>query len=172
METARVFENYPVRILVLSNFVSLIIYSSGFYIMLQTGLIIAGAYLLFILLLEYRLISRHCTGCYYWGKTCGFGRGRISSLFFKKGDSKVFCNNFTWKDMIPDLLITLIPLVTGIVLMIVKFDFLVLTAVFILLIMATSGNGYIRGKLTCKFCVQRELGCPAEKLFKKDDRPV
>ncbi|MFH1684097.1 MAG: hypothetical protein ABIA67_04360 [Candidatus Margulisiibacteriota bacterium] len=27
--------------------------------------------------------------------------------------------------------------------------------------------GYLRGSLACKFCKQRELGCPAEQLFSK-----
>jgi hypothetical protein len=170
METVRTYENYPVRILVLSNVVSFIIYASGFFIMLQTGWITAVLYLLFIFGMEYRLISRHCTGCYYWGKTCGFGKGKISSLFFRKGDNSIFCNKFTWKDIIPDLLISLIPLVTGIILLIIDFEFIVLIAVFLLLVMTTSGNGYIRSKLTCKFCIQRELGCPAEKLFSKNNK--
>jgi hypothetical protein len=137
--------------------------------MYQTGLIIAALYLIFIFALEYRLISRHCIECYYWGKTCGFGRSRISSLFFKKGESSEFCKlTITWKYMIPDLLVSLIPFVTGIVLIIIRFDYLLLIAVVTLTTMTTSGNGFIRSKLTCKFCKQRELGCPADRLFNKE----
>jgi hypothetical protein len=118
---------------------------------------------------EYRLIRYHCTRCYYWGKTCGFGKGRLSSWFFKKGDSLKFCSNeMSWKDMIPDLLISLIPFVTGIVLIVIKFDFIILIALILLVLLSTMGNGYIRGNLTCKYCVQKELGCPAEKLFNKN----
>jgi hypothetical protein len=169
METIRTYENYPAWILILSNIVSLATYASGFIIMYQTGLIIAALYLIFIFALEYRLISRHCIECYYWGKTCGFGRSRISSLFFKKGESSEFCKlTITWKYMIPDLLVSLIPFVTGIVLIIIRFDYLLLIAVVTLTTMTTSGNGFIRSKLTCKFCKQRELGCPADRLFNKE----
>ena len=152
----------------LSNAVALLIYLSGFVILFSLNWIAAIFYLAFILALEYRLLSKHCVNCYYWGKTCGFGKGRLSSLFFRKGDPSRFCeNSFTWKDMIPDLLVSLIPLITATVLLIIRFDFIILFAAIILVGLTTIGNGYIRGNLTCKYCKQREIGCPAEQLFSK-----
>jgi hypothetical protein len=70
--------------------------------------------------------------------------------------------------MIPDLLVTLVPLIIGIILLIIKFDFILLFAAILLVVLTTSGNGFIRGSLTCKYCKQREIGCPAEKLFSKE----
>jgi hypothetical protein len=167
METIKTYENYPLRTVILSNLVSLIIYLLGFIIIYKALWVFAFIYLSYIFVLELRLIKNHCTGCYYWGKTCGFAKGRISALFFKKGDISNFCNNkFSWKDMIPDLIVTLIPLITGIALLIIKFEPFILLALILLIALTTSGNQYIRGRLTCKFCRQRELGCPAEKLFK------
>jgi hypothetical protein len=169
MKKTKTYEEYPVWVVVLSNLVSLFIYGSGFIILLHLGWIISSLYLCYVLILEYRILSTHCVDCYYWGKTCGFGKGRISSLFFKKGDLSKFCNNkMTWKEMIPDLFVSLIPLVTGIVLMIIKFDFVILSAVVLIILMTTIGNGFIRGTLTCRYCKQRETGCPAEKLFNKN----
>jgi len=168
METSKTFENYPIRIVTLSNVVSFGIYILGFIIIYQLGLIPSIIYLGFILALEYRLIRYSCTNCYYWGKTCGFGKGRLSALFFKKGDPLKFCNNvITWKYMIPDLLVSLIPLAIGIILLIIKFEPLILFALVLLVALTTAGNGYIRGTLTCTNCKQRELGCPADKLFNK-----
>ena len=69
--------------------------------------------------------------------------------------------------MIPDLLVSLIPFITGIGLLILNFNLLLLAALLLLSILTTSGNGFIRGKLTCKNCKQRELGCPAYELFDK-----
>jgi hypothetical protein len=167
METIKTYENYPLRTVILSNLVSLIIYLLGFIIIYKALWVFAFIYLSYIFVLELRLIKNHCTGCYYWGKTCGFAKGRISALFFKKGDISNFCNNkFSWKDMIPDLIVTLIPLITGIALLIIKFEPFILLALILLIVLTTFGNQYIRGRLTCKFCRQRELGCPAEKLFK------
>ncbi len=74
----------------------------------------------------------------------------------------------TWKDMIPDLLISLIPLITGIVLLIIKFELILLLALILLIFLTTIGNGFIRGTLTCTFCKQKDIGCPADKLFNKE----
>jgi len=136
--------------------------------MMRLHLIVALVYLLYILILEYRLIKKHCVNCYYWGRTCGFGKGRVSALFFKKGDGSKFCEkNMTWKDMIADFLVTLIPVVVGIVMLIMNFDTTLLIAILLLMLLTTYGNNAIRGQLTCKYCRQRALGCPAEKLFNK-----
>jgi hypothetical protein len=73
--------------------------------------------------------------------------------FFKKGESSQFClKDFTWKDMIPDLLISLVPCLMGIVLLILNFDIILLSALLMLVLLTTFGNGYIRGTLTCRYC--------------------
>jgi len=162
------YENYPAWIVILSNLVSLGIYGLGFLITYSLGLVFAALYLVYILLFELRLIGRHCTNCYYRGKVCGFGKGKISSWFFKKGDISKFCDNeFTWKSMIPDLLITLMPLIIGIIILIIDFDLLLLFFLLLLILLTTAGNGFVRGSMTCKHCKQKELGCPADSLFDK-----
>jgi hypothetical protein len=168
METTKTHENFPVWIVILSNLFSFLIYLSGLFITFRLGWAAAVIYLVCILAFEYRLISTHCVNCYYWGKSCGFGKGRISSLFFKKGDPSKFCGKkMSWKDMIPDLLITLVPLIIGIILMIIRFDLILLSVAIMLVLLTTMGNGFIRGSLTCKFCKQKEIGCPADELFNK-----
>lgn len=168
METLRFHENYPFRIVVLSNLVSFLIYFLGFIIIYRSGWIFSVIYLAFILTLEIRLIRMHCIDCYYFGKTCGFGKGKISSLFFKKGSTDNFSKPFSWKNMIPDMMVSLVPLITGIIFLIIKFDIILLLSLLILIILTTAGNSYIRGKLTCACCKQREMGCPAEQLFNKN----
>ena len=145
-------------------------YAIGFMIMHRLGLVVAFLYLIFFVIQEYRIIRYHCVDCYYFGKTCGFGKGRISAMFFMKGSADKFCSKeMSWKSMIPDMLITLIPVVTAIYLLIAKFDIIILIEIVFLIILTTAGNGFIRGQLTCKYCKQRELGCPAEKLFNKNN---
>jgi hypothetical protein len=169
MEPTERYENYPAGIVIVSNLVSLAIYGLGFLIIFRLGLVFSLLYLLYILFFEYRLVSKHCPNCYYWGKACGFGKGRISSWFFQKGDVSKFCmKEMTWRDMIPDLLISLIPAVIGIILLIVRFDLLLLSALLLLVIFTTIGNGYVRGSLTCRYCKQKDLGCPADALFSKE----
>ncbi|GET23146.1 hypothetical protein CLV93_10312 [Prolixibacter denitrificans] len=168
METIKTYENFPLGVVIQSSLVSLGIYGLGFFIMFRVGMALAWLYLLYILVLEYRLIRYDCINCYYWGRTCGFGKGRLSGLFFPKGEAANFCRKeMAWKDLIPDILVSLIPFVAGIVLLIVQFSWAVLIALAVLVVLTTSGNNYIRGTLTCKHCKQRELGCPAEQLFNK-----
>lgn len=165
----KTFENYPFWIVAVSNFVSVAIYIIGAYIMYQLGLVWLLLYLCYILVLEFRLM-KHCANCYYYGKFCAFGKGKLCSLFFRKGQ-KSFCSfKLSWKDLIPDLLVALIPLVVGIVLLIKSFSWLILVLLVVLAILTTTGNSFVRGSLACKFCKQRKLGCPAEQLFKKKKR--
>lgn len=168
MRKEQYYENYPFCVVFLSSLVSIAIYLIGAFIIYQVGFIWLILYLAFIGALEFRLLKGHCVNCYYYGKTCAFGKGRISSIFFKKGDEKKFCNiSITWKDMVADFMVSLIPLIIGIILLIRKFNWVMLLLLIMLFILTFAGNALIRGKLACKYCKQREIGCPAEKLFNK-----
>lgn len=168
MEPVDRFNHYPAWIVVVTNLVSLSVYLAGLIIMTHLGwpaLLIFGLY---FLSLEFRLLSRHCVDCYYWGKTCAFGRGNLSARLFRKGDPARFCSHhMTWKDMIPDLLVFIVPFITGIVLIIKNFNILLLMLVIMLVLLSTIGNSFVRGSLACRYCKQRDLGCPAEQLFNK-----
>jgi hypothetical protein len=169
MKTSLSYQNYPIRIVILSNFVSLSIYVLGFLIINRLGLVFSFLYLLYILAFEFRLIKYHCTNCFYWSKICGFGKGRLSSYFFKKGDISKFCGrHMTWQDVIPDILISLMPLIVGIFFLILRFEIILLSGLIFLILLTTFGNSIIRGKLTCRHCKQKEIGCPAELLFNKN----
>lgn len=168
METNTRYKNYPFKTVLLSNLVTFGIYSLGFFIIFNAGLIFSIIYLIFILLLEYRLIRYHCTNCCYWSKICGFGRGKVSSILFKKGDTSKFnLKKLTWKDLIPDFLVPLIPIVVGIILLILNFNLSLLAAIVAIIALSTTGNAYIRGQLTCGHCKQQKAGCLAEALFRE-----
>lgn len=168
MEQPKTYENYPCWIMLISNLVSIAIYLIGAYIIYQLGIIWLLFYLLYIFGLEIRLIKGHCVNCYYYGKFCAFGKGKLSAIFFKKGSSKAFLKNkITWKDILPDFLVSIIPLIIGIILLILNFNWLLLILIVLLVILTSVGNGFVRGSLACKFCKQREIGCPAEQLFNK-----
>lgn len=162
------YENYPFWIVFCSNLLSILIYLIGAFIIYQIGFVWLIVYLAFILFLEFRLIRGHCTECYYYGKVCAFGQGKLSSLFFKKGNTKNFCKmNLRWIDLLPDFLVSLIPIIAGIILLIMDFNWILLLLIIILFILTFVGNSVVRGRLACKYCKQRKLGCPAEKLFNK-----
>jgi len=162
-------ENYPCRIIVISNSVTIAIYLIGLYIMSQIGFIWACIYLLYILGLEIRLMSRSCINCYYYGKRCAFGKGKLAARFFKKGKPEDFINRkISWEHIVPDFLVALIPLIFGVALLILNFNWLILILIILLVILTSAGNGFIRSALACKYCKQKAIGCPAEQLFNKN----
>ena len=162
------FENYPLWMVVLTNVFSLSIYLIGLYIFYRIDILFAALFALYILFIEFRLLTKSCRNCYYYGKLCAFGRGKCCSLFFKKGDSKKFAKTkITMKDIIPDFLITILPLVAGAVLLMSNFSWLILGLMTVLIVFGFFGNAFIRGSCACKYCKQGKIGCPAEKLFKK-----
>jgi hypothetical protein len=165
-------ENYPLWMVFISNLLSFLIYGIGVYILFRFGIIWVVAYLIFVVVFQFRLISRHCTDCYYYGRTCAFGKGRLSALFFKKGSPEKFTGmTITWKDIVPDFLLFIIPVLAGIVLLFQGFTWTILILVIALLLLGFAGNALVRGHLACKYCRQREIGCPAMQLFNKTEKP-
>jgi len=150
------------------NTVSYGIYIIGIYIMFRFGAIFGWLYIFFCLCSEIRIMRMSCIHCCYYGKWCGAGKSKLAALLFKRGDPRKFIEKeITWKHLIPDMLVSLIPFVTGIYLLFVSFNWIVLVAILLLILLTTLGNAFVHGNIVCKYCKQRELGCPAEKLFSK-----
>jgi len=168
MEINKAFECFPPWMVAISDIVALGIYIIGAYIMFKLGAIWGWLYLLYCLTVEIRVMRISCIHCYYYGKLCGLGRGKLASLFFGKGVSNKFIEKkIAWKDLIPDLLVSLIPFILGIYILFIDFNWPILILILVLLFLTTFGNGFIRTNFACKHCKQRELGCPAERLFAK-----
>jgi hypothetical protein len=172
MKEMKCYENYPYWIIVVSNLLTLSIYTIGIIIIKPLGIIWLLIYLAYIVFLEIRLLRKSCVNCFYYGKRCAFGKGKLCSLFFKKGNKEGFTGDFTWKDLIPDMLVAVIPLLIGIVTLIMHFNWLLLFLIILLFLLVSTGNGLVRGSLACKYCKQREINCPAEKMFKKEEEQI
>jgi hypothetical protein len=164
------YENYPFTIILISNLFQFCVYFIGAFIISQIGYFWLIPYFAYILFLEFKLLKTSCVNCYYYGKRCAFGKGKISSIFFKKGN-ELFCQRkITWKNILPDFLVSIIPFTIGIILLILNFNWLNLGLIILLVLLSSFGNGFIRSSLACKYCKQKELGCPAEKLFQKKQK--
>lgn len=160
------YENFPLWIIACANTVSVLIYAGGLLILFQLGIIVPLIYFLFCISFEIRLLRRSCVNCYYYGKLCGFGKGRMCSLIFSKGDPKNFVEHpFSWKELLPDMLIVFIPIIGGIIALVINFHWLVLAALIVMICLSFFGNAYIRGSFSCKYCRQKEIGCPAAEFF-------
>ncbi len=160
------YENYPAGIIALANFVSLSIYAIGLLIIAQLGIVWAILYLAFCVWIEISLYRGSCVNCYYYGKFCALGRGKICALLFRKGDPMKFISRRpTWRDILPEILVSLIPLVAGVIVLVQHFSWPVAGAMAAILILAFAGNGLVRSSFACTHCKQRDLGCPAAQLF-------
>jgi hypothetical protein len=169
MDESKIYQNFPIRIVILCNLLPLLIYAIGVAILAGFSGWMSLGYLLFCLWLEYRVLKYSCVNCYYYGKVCGSGKGRLCSLLFKPGDPQAFARKeISWTELIPDFLVSIIPLVGGIILLVLDFNWLIVGLLVLLLALTFGGNAVIRGTFMCKHCRQRELGCPAEKLFNKE----
>ena len=170
MKKVEFHEYYPYWIIIISNLLQLLIYTIGIIIIKPLGIIWLLIYLAYIIFLEIRLLRKSCINCYYYGKLCAFGKGKLCSLFFKKGNPDNFASNdnMTWKDLIPDMLVSIIPLIIGIVRLIMDFNWILLFIVILLFLLVSKGNELVRGSLACNYCKQREINCPADKMFNKE----
>ena len=165
------YEDYPAWIVIACNLVSVSIYMIGAAILAGFSLWVSAAYLILCLWLELRVLQKSCVNCYYYGKNCGTGKGRLCALLFKRGNPQAFAaKEATWKDILPDFLVSLLPLVGGIVLSFLDFSWFRVVLLAFRVIIAFGGTGLIRGNLLCKYCAQGQIGCPAAKLFEKAQR--
>lgn len=168
MKNNKAYENFPVWIPLLAWVLSLSIYALGTYIFWFLYIPLTAAYIIYCLWIEYRILRFSCVNCYYYGKTCGLGKGKLCAMLFKKGNPESFSEKeISWKDLIPDFLVLIFPLIGGTVILIRDFTWLILVLMVVLVVLSMGGNALIRGSFACKYCKQKELGCPAEQLFNK-----
>lgn len=168
MQSEKSFENFPIWMPCVACALSLSIYITGAYILLRSGILFCVLYLLYCLWLEFSVLKESCANCCYYGKTCGLGRGKFCAMLFTPGDPQAFVEKeISWKHLLPDFFVFIFPLAGGIIYLIKHFTWLILALLAALAILSLGGNALMRGALACKYCRQRELGCPAEQLFNK-----
>jgi hypothetical protein len=150
------------------NAVGLAIYTIGLFLMVRLGIVWGVLYAAYCVWVEWRVLSGSCRSCYYFGKRCGFGKGRLCSWFFtKKTEQSLSAKRISWREVVPDFMVSLIPLGVGVTILIRSFSWLVLLLIVTLAFLGSVGTGLMRGQIACRYCKQRELGCPAEQLFSK-----
>jgi hypothetical protein len=173
MKEKDTYESYPVPIVILAVLVSISVYTIGAYILFGLGIWFFIAYILYCIWMEFRLLKYSCVNCYYYGKLCGLGRGILCPILFKKGEPQRFGETeISWRDLVPDFLVSILPAIGGIFILIRGFSWLILLLLVVLLVLSFGGNAIIRGSFACKYCKQREIGCPAERLFSKESQTV
>jgi hypothetical protein len=115
-----------------------------------------GAALLMVFVVLRRIV---CVNCYYYGKRCAIGWGKLAALMFKQGGMDKFATSIGVK-LAPATysLLSLIPI--GFCIAAMVQDFEVVQAVVLALLLAMSAySGTISRKKSCANCKMR-LACP------------
>jgi len=168
MKDTKSYENFPLWIPFIAILVSIISYGIGAIILSEFGIIFAILYILYCIAMELMIIFRSCKNCWYYGKICGLGKGKIAPLLVKKGDMKKFADrDISMAHMIPDFLVVILPLFGGIILLVLNFSILVLFLMVVLIVLFFGGTAFVRGAFACKYCRQKDIGCPAYTIFNK-----
>ena len=156
------YENYPMWIVILSNLVKVLGYAIGAIILAEFGIWVAVAYLIFCLLLMIILMKNGCNYCYYYGKWCGDGMGKIAPLFSKKRYDRDFSKmDFSNWDVFLVFLPTILPVIGAIVLLLINFSWVMIIILVLCLIIGLGSIIVMHGALICKHCKQGRIGCPA-----------
>ena len=96
-----------------------------------------------------------CTHCYYYGKWCGIGWGKLAALFFKPGHMEDF-NNGMGQRIAPLTygILSLVPIILLIISMFQGFS-IFKVIVLLLLILISVYSGTISRKGACTECKMR-----------------
>ena len=163
------YGRYPLWAVFITLIFTLLVYLSGAYIMFKLNMITGLLFALYLILLEYFTYKEACPNCFYYGKMCFSGRGVLAGILYRKGDPQKFCERkVKLKDLIPQMLVVLIPLIAGIALLFSRgTDILIIIAMLYPIFSWSAVNPLVYGKLACPHCKQGKKCCPAMEFFRK-----
>ncbi|OQX20971.1 MAG: hypothetical protein BWK75_04200 [Candidatus Altiarchaeales archaeon A3] len=153
-------EEYPKSGIIVGNFMMILWIALGTIACYFFHPLIALVYFAFAIMMVFVVLRKLvCTNCYYYGKRCSIGWGKLSALFFKKGDIEKFSTSIGIK-LAPLTygLLTLVPIVLIIISIIQEFTIPKIT-VMIFLLLISFYSGAISRKKSCENCKMR-LICP------------
>ncbi|MDD2889121.1 MAG: hypothetical protein PHE49_00590 [bacterium] len=153
-------EEHPKITIIFGNFMMLLWLALGTIACRFVHPLIGWIYLTFALLMVYVVLRKIvCTNCYYYGKWCPSGWGKLSALFFKKGDMEKFSTSVGIK-LAPMTygLLTVIPVILLIVSLFLKFSLPKIIVLVLLFLISFYSGGISRTK-SCIRCKMR-LMCP------------
>jgi hypothetical protein len=153
-------ESFPLPRIIFSNVLMLVWIGLGTIACWFVYPLVAWIYLAAALIMIFVVLRKLvCTNCYYHGKQCALGWGKVSALFFNPGSIDQFstCAGIKAAPITYGLL-TLIPLVLCIIALVQEVTVLKV-AVLVLLLALAVYSGVINRKVACTNCKMR-LICP------------
>lgn len=150
--------SYPKPVIIARWVVLTIAFILGTYILWGIKDILGLAYVIYSLIaLTMILPLSRCAGCFYHGKACNTGWGKVAAYLFPKGDESKYVTNYRYAIFLH--LLWLIPLGGAFLLLLRNRNVLALS-VFVGYVLILLLEKIILKKLACVRCHQREF-CPA-----------
>ena len=151
-------ENYPVHIIIIHWIILLLAFALGIYILHGLHYVLAIIYIVYSLTaLTLILPLSRCVSCFYYGKLCNTGWGKIAAYLFKKGDESKYVDYYNYAIFLH--LLWLGPLFVALLQLVRKREILALS-IFVIYLFILFVEKIILKKLGCKRCHLREF-CPA-----------
>ncbi len=155
------FNEYPLVYVIFQNIFFVFYFGIGFWGMWELKVfgfpLFSFFYAVFLIVMLIFVLRRElCTNCYYYGKRCSTGWGKLSSFMFKKGTGNyklgVKLAGITWG------FASLFPVLGIIVVLVINFSFKNL--ILLLLFVSLTLINILIHKESCKRCKMRFI-CPA-----------
>ena len=155
-------DGYPARILCLSLGHMGLSYALGALIMIRWQPWLGAAY--FVLCVEalFMGLRYRCRFCWYFGRTCYSGLGRVAKFLFEPGAPEEFpLSRNVIPVLVPSFATLLLPLIVVLADTLLRFSLLKLALLLAYILLAVAAGFLLRKSLFCGYCKQAELGCPA-----------
>jgi len=153
-------EEYPKASIILGNLTMILWIALGTIACWFLHPLIAWIYLAAAIIMVGVILRKLvCTNCYYYGKWCSTGWGKLSALLFKRGNMENFDTSIGLKlAPITYGLLSLIPLICIVISMVLGFAILKVV-VLLLLLLVSFYSGFVNRKKACANC-RMKLICP------------
>jgi hypothetical protein len=151
-------ESYPKFVIVIRWIVLAGAFALGIYILTSIKELLGLAYIIYsLVVLTLILPLSRCSSCFYHGKACNTGWGKVAAYLFPKGDESKFDHHYDYAIFIH--LLWILPLLASFF-QLVRARNLLALAVFGVYLFVLLLEKIVLKKLACSRCRQREF-CPA-----------
>ena len=160
------YAKYPLWIVGIFLLLTILSMALGAWIFFLIKVWLGIAFIVLNFVMLFVCMRYRCKYCYYHGKRCYMGLGKLAKIF-KKGNAKEFSKT---KNLVPALVFMMItifsPIIAGIIALIVSFSWLMLVLLIVYVMIAIIPNFFLKKSLCCDRCIQGKLGCPAYEGMK------
>jgi asparagine N-glycosylation enzyme membrane subunit Stt3 len=158
-------EDFPKSVIIIRWVILLFAFALGIYVLFELHQMLAIVYIVYsVMALTLILTLSRCVNCFYHGRLCNTGWGKIAAYLFKKGDESKYVDRYDYAIFLH--LLWLIPLLAAALQAVRRRNILSL-AILAAYLFALFVEKIILKKLCCKRCHQKDF-CPAVPFRKSE----